>query len=153
MRVPRYDKSAHGGKGDRVPPALWGVEGGGWDVVVLEGWCVGFMPVGEEVVGGRWGVSRSCGRGSLGRHELGDLMWLDGQLGGYLGLWGRLDALVQMYVQPFFLGGGGFGLYGCVPGEGRGKGYPEQANRLLGEIVTPRTSNTSTTGASSKSTT
>ena len=37
MRVPRYDKSAHGGLGDRAAEAAWPVIDGPIDVVVLEG--------------------------------------------------------------------------------------------------------------------
>ena len=42
--IPRYDKSAFGGQGDRHPPAAWSaVEQA--DLVILEGWCLGFVPV------------------------------------------------------------------------------------------------------------
>jgi len=46
VRVPRYDKAAHDGAGDRRPHAEWlAVEGCPVDVVILEGWCLGFRPV------------------------------------------------------------------------------------------------------------
>ncbi|HND29501.1 MAG TPA: hypothetical protein PLA94_05855 [Myxococcota bacterium] len=42
--IPRYDKSAFGGQGDHHPPAAWSaVEQA--DLVILEGWCLGFVPV------------------------------------------------------------------------------------------------------------
>ena len=43
-RVPVYDKSAHQGRGDRAPRAAWRRVHGPWDVVILEGWMVGFRP-------------------------------------------------------------------------------------------------------------
>ena len=42
MWVPRYDKSAHAGQGDRAPRSKWQRVTGPVDVVVLEGWCLGF---------------------------------------------------------------------------------------------------------------
>ena len=50
MRVPVYDKSAHGGRGDRSPEDAWREVTGPLDVVVLEGWMLGFAPVDEAVL-------------------------------------------------------------------------------------------------------
>ncbi len=44
-RVPIYDKSAHGGRGDRAPEETWRTVTGSLDVIVLEGWMLGFAPV------------------------------------------------------------------------------------------------------------
>jgi D-glycerate 3-kinase len=44
-RVPAYDKSAHQGRGDRAPEAAWRTVSGRIDVLVLEGWMLGFTPV------------------------------------------------------------------------------------------------------------
>jgi len=43
--IPRYDKSAHEGKGDRMPEAKWTPVSGDLDLVILEGWMLGFTPV------------------------------------------------------------------------------------------------------------
>lgn len=43
--VPRYDKSAFGGHGDRADPSTWPVVNGPLDVVLFEGWMLGFRPV------------------------------------------------------------------------------------------------------------
>lgn len=40
--VPRYDKSAFSGRGDRRPKDEWTVAKGPVDVVLFEGWCLGF---------------------------------------------------------------------------------------------------------------
>lgn len=41
-RVPRYDKSAFSGKGDRADGSQWTVLRSPPDIVLLEGWCLGF---------------------------------------------------------------------------------------------------------------
>ncbi|MCA9615354.1 MAG: hypothetical protein KC586_21510 [Myxococcales bacterium] len=46
-RVPRYDKGAFNGRGDRAPEASWVEVEGPLDLVVLEGWMLGFAPVDE----------------------------------------------------------------------------------------------------------
>ena len=48
MWVPRYDKSAHAGQGDRAPRSEWQRVTGPVDVVVLEGWCLGFRSMGRR---------------------------------------------------------------------------------------------------------
>lgn len=49
-RVPVYDKSAHGGRGDRAPEDAWRTVTGPLDLVVLEGWMLGFAPVEESAL-------------------------------------------------------------------------------------------------------
>jgi D-glycerate 3-kinase len=44
--LPRYDKSAHEGQGDRSAAAAWPQVRGPLEVVLLEGWMLGFAPVG-----------------------------------------------------------------------------------------------------------
>lgn len=48
LKVPRYDKSAYDGKGDRADEASWPVIKGPLDVVLFEGWMLGFTPISEE---------------------------------------------------------------------------------------------------------
>lgn len=48
VSLPRYDKSAYQGKGDRADPSIWPVVKGPVDVVLFEGWMLGFSPVGRE---------------------------------------------------------------------------------------------------------
>jgi D-glycerate 3-kinase len=43
VAVPRYDKAAHGGRGDRSSDVTW--VRGRVDLVLLEGWMLGFKPV------------------------------------------------------------------------------------------------------------
>jgi D-glycerate 3-kinase len=45
VTVPRYDKSAHGGRGDRSPESTWPSVETPLDLLVVEGWMLGFRPV------------------------------------------------------------------------------------------------------------
>ena len=44
LKLPLYDKSAHEGRGDRAPESRWPTVWGPLDVVILEGWMLGFEP-------------------------------------------------------------------------------------------------------------
>jgi len=48
VRVPRYDKSAHAGRGDRAPQSAWTEVRAAPDLVFLDGWMLGFEPVAES---------------------------------------------------------------------------------------------------------
>lgn len=50
VSVPAYDKSAHGGRGDRAPEAQWRRVMGPFDLVLVEGWMLGFAPVPTEAL-------------------------------------------------------------------------------------------------------
>ena len=50
VAVPRYDKSLHAGKGDRAPESAWQRVEGPLDVVLFEGWMLGFQPLGAAAV-------------------------------------------------------------------------------------------------------
>ena len=45
VAIPRYDKSAFSGRGDRAPPSAWHVQKEPADVVLFEGWMNGFGPL------------------------------------------------------------------------------------------------------------
>jgi D-glycerate 3-kinase len=48
VRIPRYNKSAFGGAGDRAPPEQWQTVKPPLKVVLFEGWMLGFRPVGAS---------------------------------------------------------------------------------------------------------
>lgn len=48
IALPRYDKSLHAGRGDRAPERSWPSVSSPVDVVLFEGWMLGFRPVGAE---------------------------------------------------------------------------------------------------------
>lgn len=50
MTVPRYNKSAYNGRGDRADPSTWPEVKGPLTAVLFEGWMLGFKPVPDDVV-------------------------------------------------------------------------------------------------------
>ncbi|KAB1218609.1 D-glycerate 3-kinase, chloroplastic [Morella rubra] len=50
MKLPRYDKSAYSGRGDRDDPSKWPEIEGPLTVILFEGWMLGFKPLPMEVV-------------------------------------------------------------------------------------------------------
>ena len=47
VMIPKYDKSQFGGLGDRAPEEHWTRVTAKPDIVILEGWCMGFMKLDE----------------------------------------------------------------------------------------------------------
>jgi len=62
IRIPSYDKSMHNGKGDRLPETAWRIINSNGDkpveVVIFEGWCVGFRSLSHRDVEEKWKRSR-----------------------------------------------------------------------------------------------
>lgn len=50
LKIPSFDKSRFNGEGDRAPQSEWPSVQGKVDVVVFEGWCVGFQSLPEPEV-------------------------------------------------------------------------------------------------------
>eukprot|EP00245_Coleochaete_scutata_P008308 TRINITY_DN2502_c1_g1_i2.p1 TRINITY_DN2502_c1_g1~~TRINITY_DN2502_c1_g1_i2.p1 ORF type:complete len:454 (+),score=79.77 TRINITY_DN2502_c1_g1_i2:196-1557(+) len=48
LKLPRYEKSARMGRGDRADPSKWPEVEGPVQVVLFEGWMLGFQPVASE---------------------------------------------------------------------------------------------------------
>lgn len=48
VALPRYDKSAYQGKGDRADPSTWPKTQGPVDIVLFEGWMLGFSHVADR---------------------------------------------------------------------------------------------------------
>jgi D-glycerate 3-kinase len=50
LRIPSFDKSKFNGEGDRAPISAWPTISRKPDVVVFEGWCVGFQPLSASAI-------------------------------------------------------------------------------------------------------
>jgi D-glycerate 3-kinase len=99
-RVPAYDKAAFSGKGDRVRPETdWALVNGlgqpKVQVVILEGWCVGFRALAREEVEARW---RAPSR-TLGRHKLEDLLFVNDRLEEYDAITDMFDAFISVDAE------------------------------------------------------
>jgi D-glycerate 3-kinase len=79
IRVPSYDKSAFSGAGDRLPESAWETCNRQGEppveVVIFEGWCVGFRALSDDEVEGKWkaAVEEYESKGSAYSGQLGKL--------------------------------------------------------------------------------
>jgi D-glycerate 3-kinase len=89
VKIPVYDKSQFNGQGDRANESTWEevnkADDSSVDVVVFEGWCVGFRPLSDSEVEEKWNQARdgSLGNTQLGKHRLQDLLFVNRALRGY----------------------------------------------------------------------
>ncbi|PXF49874.1 D-glycerate 3-kinase, chloroplastic [Gracilariopsis chorda] len=50
VSIPKYDKTAFNGRGDRAPKKNWKDVSDSTDIVLFEGWCLGFEPIPEDII-------------------------------------------------------------------------------------------------------
>ncbi|RKF63915.1 putative kinase mug58 [Erysiphe neolycopersici] len=82
--IPAFDKGAHHGNGDRIARHLWRVVNQTEDlkiqVVIFEGWCIGFSPLTDDAV--EWKQNKMNYK-SLINHDLNDLLFINERLKEY----------------------------------------------------------------------
>jgi len=89
IRIPVYDKSAFQGQGDRTDPSTWAVVNGKEiQVVLFEGWCVGFRPLSDKELERKWRLAKDQTEkgedsGRLGKLELEDIRTINTALKQY----------------------------------------------------------------------
>lgn len=98
-RVPRYDKAAFSGRGDRLPESEWLVANAPGDppveIVILEGWCVGFRALEPGALREKWeGESLT-----LRHHSLENLAFVNDALRDYDALTDMFDAFVHIDAE------------------------------------------------------
>ncbi|KAI9732566.1 MAG: hypothetical protein M1834_003902 [Cirrosporium novae-zelandiae] len=107
-KIPRYDKSAFNGQGDRVDESEWDVVNAlGQEkikVVIFEGWCVGFRPLQQDVIEAKWLAAKEAREngiyiGQLGYNRLQDIIAINQALKGYNVLTDQLDALIHIDAE------------------------------------------------------
>ncbi|CAI7605089.1 unnamed protein product [Penicillium pancosmium] len=92
--IPSFDKSLFNGEGGRASKERWHRIPAGTtiDVIVFEGWCVGFSPLDEVDVQRRWGETTQKGDSvkysteTLKDHSVENLLWVNGNLRQYYDL-------------------------------------------------------------------
>ncbi|KAI9774630.1 MAG: hypothetical protein M1840_002879 [Geoglossum simile] len=87
-KIPAYDKSAYNGQGDRMDEGVWeevNAPGSGAkvQVVLFEGWCVGFRALGSKELRLKWEEAQESKEGTLWKHRLEDLQFINDKLRGY----------------------------------------------------------------------
>ncbi|PPQ87439.1 hypothetical protein CVT25_008175 [Psilocybe cyanescens] len=111
IELPRFDKSLYLGEGDRLPMDGTGpliLQPPQLDVVIFEGWCVGFHPISDEELLSRWNGVWETERQKLGLNldrvcRLIDVKTVNDNLKQYLRLWSFFDVFVQLKPEapPF----------------------------------------------------
>ena len=101
VKIPIFDKSLHSGEGDRLPKDKWNVvsikDQERLDLVVLEGWCLGFSPISLEEARRRFDEAGSSQERLS--YTLSEVLEVNEKLEKYLDLWAFLDVLVQVYFS------------------------------------------------------
>jgi D-glycerate 3-kinase len=103
IRIPKFDKSAHEGYGDRAPEIEWSPILGPVDVVILEGWCFGFYPLKEDELVHRWEKRWELGVPQTVQMEGGveDIKIVNQKLKEYVERWyGAFTCFVQVASSP-----------------------------------------------------
>lgn len=97
--LPSFDKSMYNGEGDRHPDGI--PIRAPVDVVVMEGWCMGFYPVSHKEIDLRWerpvkGLESTF---EMSLYRKGDIVEINEMLKEYVGWWDFFDAFIQVSVQ------------------------------------------------------
>jgi D-glycerate 3-kinase len=85
LKIPSFDKSRFNGEGDRAPESDWPTITRKPDVVVFEGWCVGFQPLSDAAIEEKYALARD---GKLpvntpAQHQLAHLLEVNANLRRY----------------------------------------------------------------------
>ena len=112
-KIPTYDKSAYGGQGDRLLEKEWAElnrdKRHKTEVVIFEGWCVGFRALSKEKLVREWegAVEEREKGGYLGRlgwNKFEDVEFVNEALRRYDQLTNQLDALIHLDAEdPMFV--------------------------------------------------
>lgn len=103
VELPSFDKSLFDGEGDRSASSI--IVYAPVDVVILEGWCVGFFPISQDELDKRWdGVwnKESAKLGLPGVVKKNDLERVNEGLNGYVDMWAYFDIFVQVSRSYLF---------------------------------------------------
>ncbi|KAI1152091.1 putative Uridine/cytidine kinase [Nemania diffusa] len=98
-RVPQYDKSLFSGQGDRLPPSSWPEVNAARQpkvqVVIFEGWCVGFRPLTPFEVASKYNAPSR----TLKSHDLAHLQFVNEKLGAYDAITDLFDAFIHVDAE------------------------------------------------------
>ena len=99
VRLPVFDKSLFGGEGDRVPGDAGPLIHPPLDLVLFEGWCVGFSPSSPSSIHSKYtspipDLDGILDLASLCRVE--DILEINERLREYVEWWEFFDAFVQI---------------------------------------------------------
>lgn len=98
VALPSYDKALHAGRGDQVPREQWPVVHGPFDVVLFEGWSLGFKSVRDaKKLFEIYQLHAACPPHYLGQHSFASLEMVNRSLEEYEREWySFLDVFVHL---------------------------------------------------------
>ena len=102
--IPAFDKSQFHGEGDRVPRENWErvhvSPTAGIDVLVLEGWCVGFQPLDETTIERKWREARQNQSAGDENTQLSTRTLRDHPLSSHLQINENLKTYCDLFLGP-----------------------------------------------------
>ncbi|KAG0203908.1 hypothetical protein BGX28_003960 [Mortierella sp. GBA30] len=98
VAVPTYDKALNAGRGDQLPRDQWPLAQGPFDVVLFEGWSLGFRSVRDpEKLSEIYQTHSTFPPHYLGQHSFASVEMVNRSLGEYEREWyGFLDVFVHL---------------------------------------------------------
>ncbi|EHK21350.1 uncharacterized protein TRIVIDRAFT_51992 [Trichoderma virens Gv29-8] len=96
--IPQYDKALFSGQGGRLPASTWKQVNqqqppqNPLQVVILEGWCIGFRPISPEAIAAK----HSAPSRTLQQHRLEHLLAINEKLGEYDDVTHLFDAFLHI---------------------------------------------------------
>ncbi|EME79825.1 uncharacterized protein MYCFIDRAFT_87978 [Pseudocercospora fijiensis CIRAD86] len=110
VKVPSYDKSQYSGAGDRRPESEWHVVNAkgqkAIEVIVFEGWCVGFRALSDAQVESKWQAAKAQAekgdgsyKGRLGLLKLEDVLFVNRRLREYDAFTDRFGAFIHIDAE------------------------------------------------------
>jgi D-glycerate 3-kinase len=100
VSIPIFDKSLHSGAGDRVKGGV--VKRAPVDVVIMEGWCMGFCPITLEEIDKKWSepVTGLEGTFSMSKYRKEDIVEINEKLEDYVDVWRYFHVCIQVRTVP-----------------------------------------------------
>jgi D-glycerate 3-kinase len=83
LRIPSFNKSKFNGEGDRAPQSEWPMVTSKPDVIVFEGWCVGFRPLASSEVKQKLAQALKNPINNLAKYQLEHLLEVNENLKNY----------------------------------------------------------------------
>jgi D-glycerate 3-kinase len=99
VSIPVYDKSLNGGKGDRAPPKQWTTVSLPVDIVLIEGWMLGFQSTSDAELTACFSTANR----TLWPHDItiDSVRAVNRLLETYTAIWTLLDAIITVHIdQP-----------------------------------------------------
>lgn len=105
VEIPMYDKAAYSGQGDRCSNGR-SEDTSTIDVVILEGWCVGFSSIGSSLLTDKWNTMSPDEQES---YPMPAILEIDHLLDAYNPIWDYFEGVVQL-LPPHDIGASAFDI-------------------------------------------